>query len=62
MRWHEPWQADVREVDAHVEEEWPPAQDCRCQDGQVLSLSMEIISSFPPMSNLKVLLPACYTL
>ena len=23
-----PWQADVGEVDTHMEEEWPPAQDC----------------------------------
>ena len=37
MCWHGPWQADdVGEVDAHVEEEQPPAQDCRFQDGLVL--------------------------
>ena len=27
---HGPWQADVKEADAHVEEERPPAKDCQC--------------------------------
>ena len=33
MHWY--LQADVGEVDAHVEEELPPAQDCQYQDGMV---------------------------